>query len=133
MSKNFTISELLKSDTANLHGFTEQYQPSSGIIKNLNLLIENILQPLRDAYGKPITINCGYRCPRTNQAVKGAATSQHLTGQAADITGGSIEANKVIFELAKKLPFDQEIWEQGGKWIHISYDPTRNRKQILYL
>ena len=130
---NFTLEELLHSETAITHGFTEQFQPTSGIVKNLNLLMDRILQPLRDSFGKPITVNCGYRCPRVNQAVGGVPNSQHLEGKAADITS---EDNKALFELAKSLPFDQLLSEKTKNgvptWIHISYNNGANRKQIIY-
>lgn len=133
ITKNFTLDELTDSATAREHGFSEQFNPSYGVIKNLEKLAVNVLQPLRNLWDNPITVNCAYRCPRTNQAVGGVGSSQHVEGKAADITAGSVENNKKLFELAKGLPFDQLIWEQGGKWIHISYDETRNRRQILNL
>jgi hypothetical protein len=89
---------------------------------------------LRTVYGKPIRVNSGYRCPKLNKAVGGSATSQHVLGQAADITGGNKSENKILFDLIKslKLPFDQLIWENGGTWVHVSYGP-RNRRQVLSL
>lgn len=126
---NFTLQELLHSNTAIKHRFTEQNQPTSGVVKNLNLLIKKILQPLRDQFGKPITVDCGYRCPRVNQADGGVPNSQHLEGKAADITS---DENNRLFEIAKTLPFDQLIWEKKGQWIHISYNNGANRKQIIY-
>jgi hypothetical protein len=99
---------------------------------HLTLLTERVLDPLREAFGKPIKVNSGYRCPKLNKAVGGSATSQHMTGQAADITGGSKAENKKLFDLVRslKLPFDQLIWENGGTWVHVSYSP-RNRRQVL--
>lgn len=130
--KYFTIKELCKSSTATAKGIDNS--PNSEIVKNLELLIDNILDPLRERYGKPITVNSGYRCPELNKAVGGSKTSQHMKGLAADITVGSPKKNKVLFDLIKEmdLPFDQLIDEKKLSWVHVSYS-TKPRKQILYL
>ena len=130
--KYFTIKELCKSSTAQQKGIDNT--PNSEIVKNLELLVDNILDPLREKYGKPIRVNGGYRCPALNQAVKGSKTSQHLQGLAADITAGSCSENKKLFDLiiSLNLPFDQLIDEQKFKWVHVSFS-NRNRKQILHL
>lgn len=130
--KYFTIAELTKSNTAKAKGIDNT--PTEAVQSNLIKLVNNILDPLRDAYGKPIRVNSGYRCPRLNKAVGGSTTSQHVLGQAADITGGNKTENKIIFDLIKslKIPFDQLIWENGGAWVHVSYGP-RNRRQVLSL
>ena len=108
--------------------------PTTEVQLNLIKLVDKVLDPLRIAYGKPIKVNSGYRCPKLNKAVRGSATSQHVLGQAADITGGNKTENKIIFDLIKslKLPFDQLIWENGGAWVHVSYGP-RSRRQVLSL
>lgn len=135
LTKNFTLEELTYSTTAKKNGYSEQFVQPQEIVDNLKKFAEKVLQPLRDAYGAGIQINCGFRCKRLNDAVKGAPTSQHMQGKAADITAGNVHKNKELFDLAisLKLPFDQLIDEQGYSWIHISYDETRNRKQILHL
>jgi hypothetical protein len=135
LTPNFTLEELIQSNTADANNFDEQYNPPSGIIKNLRKLAENVLQPARDAFSERIMVNCGYRCPRTNQKVGGVALSQHVEGKAADITAGSKEKNEILFKMIIKedLPFDQLIDEQNYAWIHVSYDETRTRKQILHL
>lgn len=132
MGKFFSIDELSKSDTAIKKGISNV--PPEGVRDNLEALIDNILDPLRAAYGKPVTVNSGYRSPALNKAVGGAANSQHLSGEAADISVGSREGNKQLFELARKLelPFDQLIDEKNFAWVHISYG-TRNRRQVLRL
>ncbi len=132
LSKNFSLRELLVSETAARFNFTEQYEPSEAVIKNLEQLCINILQPLREALKYPIHVNSGYRCPRTNASIGGASKSQHLTGHAADIEdfkNGNEQLLRKIVEL--KLPFDQIINEFGYKWVHVSYDPKRNRRQVL--
>jgi len=134
MSKNFSLLELIHSDTAIKEGFTEQSQPPNDVIDNLTALADNVLQPLRDAYGKPITVNCGYRCKRVNDAVGGVANSQHLTGEAADITTNG--DNEIIFNLIQSLnlPFDQLLNESNLSWVHVSHSSSgKQRKQILSL
>ena len=130
--KYFTINELTKSATATSKGIDNT--PTRDVVGNLTALVDKVLDPLREAYGKPIKVNSGYRCPKLNKAVGGSATSQHVLGQAADITGGSKAENKKLFDLVKslKLPFDQLIWENGGVWVHVSCSP-RNRRQVLSL
>lgn len=130
--KYFTIKELCASTTALKKGIDNS--PSPEVINNLTLLVDNILDPLRIKYGKPILVNGAYRCSALNKAVGGSKTSQHMTGQAADITVGSPEKNKQLFNLIidMDLPYDQLIDEKNFRWIHVSYS-NKNRKQILHL
>ena len=132
MGKYFTINELTKSSTAQrLH---IDNNPTQEVKDNLNALIDNVLDPLRELYGKPIIVNSGYRSFKLNKAVGGAKNSQHLVGQASDIrtVQNTKESNKELFDLIKnsKLPFDQLINEYDYNWVHVSYSP-RNRRQIL--
>jgi hypothetical protein len=133
--KYFTIKELCNSATAKAKGIDNT--PSQAVVKNLTALTEKVLDPLREAYGSPIRVSSGYRSPRLNVAVGGVKTSQHQEGHAADLTLNDRAKNKALFETALrlKLPFDQIIYEkgnaQGPQWVHISYDETRNRRQIL--
>lgn len=142
LTKNFTLEEMTASDTARKHGISNT--PCEEHEANLRRLCERILQPLRDAWGSPITVNCGYRSVETNKALAAdykkagkniyvSMTSQHCTGQAADITVGSPEKNKQLFQLIQRLglPFDQLIDEYGYRWLHVSYSP-RMRHQILH-
>ena len=130
--KYFTIDELCKSNTAKAKGIDNS--PSDEIIHNLTLLVDKVLDPLRESYGKAIRVNSGYRCPALNKVVKGSKTSQHMKGLAADITVGSTTMNKELFDLVIKLdlPFDQLIDEKNFSWVHVSYSP-KPRKQILHL
>lgn len=130
--KYFTIKELSNSSTAVQKKIDNT--PNSEIVSNLEKLVEYVLDPLRERYGKPIHVNSGYRCPALNKAVNGSKTSHHMTGLAADITAGSIAKNKILFNLAQELdlPFDQLIDEKNFKWVHISYS-DKPRKQILHL
>ncbi|MFR8837910.1 D-Ala-D-Ala carboxypeptidase family metallohydrolase [Bacteroides sp.] len=131
--KYFTISELVRSDTAaklNIDNRCSKEQE-----ERLKELAENVLDPLREAYGKPIKVNSGYRCLKLNKAVKGSPTSDHMKGMAADITGGCVVENKKLFELIQRLnlPFKQLIDEKGFTWVHISYDRDNLKHQILSL
>ena len=130
--KYFTIKELCKSSVAVQKGIDNS--PTADVISNLTQLVNNILDPLREKYGKPIRVSGGYRCPALNKAVNGSKTSQHMYGLAADITVGSPQNNKKLFELivSMNLPFDQLIDEQNYKWIHVSFS-NKHRKQILHL
>ena len=129
--KYFTLTELIRSSTAIRHGIDNT--PDAETIKRLEALVENVLDPLREAYGKPITVTSGYRCPRLNRAVGGAANSQHIKGEAADITAGSPSENLYIYNLLKNLPIDQAINERKGSWIHVSYSSRRCRRQFFSL
>ena len=129
--KWFTIDELCRSDTARIRGIDNT--PTEDVKRNLEALVDNVLDPLREWYGKPIYVNSGYRCPALNKAVGGVASSQHLTGQAADIdVNDRAENRRLMKHIEDSLDFDQLIWENGGAWVHVSYRPDgRNRRQVL--
>lgn len=132
--KYFTINELTKSSTADQKNIDNT--PTKEHKENLIALVDNILDPLREIYGKPIIVTSAYRSQKLNQAVGGSKTSQHLLGQAADIRSveDTKEENKKIFDLIKNLdlPYDQLINEYDYNWVHVSYSP-RHRKQILVI
>lgn len=89
---------------------------------------------MREWYGKPIIVNSGYRCEALNKAIGGAKSSQHMLGEAADITVGSKEENEKLFDYIKdNLEFDQLINESDFSWVHVSYREGRLRKQVLEL
>lgn len=126
--KYFTINELTKSATATRMGIDNT--PSQEVKNNLTALVDNILDPLRKAWGKPIRVSSGYRCPALNKAVKGSTSSQHMKGEAADITSinDSFADNAKLLKLllASGLKFDQVICEEPNakgepSWIHVSY------------
>lgn len=149
--KWFTISELCCSAKATKLKIDNT--PTPGIEQNLKRLVANILDPLREAWGGPIDVTSGYRCPPLNKAVGGVRNSQHLTGQAADIriysrdangkyirdkNGDRIvdrAANRRLFQLIQSmgLPFDQLIDESNFSWVHVSFDTSRNRREVLKL
>jgi zinc D-Ala-D-Ala carboxypeptidase len=125
LGKNFTLDEFVVTATGieNIPGEKE--------IKNLRELVENILQPLRDALGKAIIINSGYRSPAVNKAIGGAGGSQHLEGKAADFKIVGMTNQEIINVIrALKLPYDQLIDEVSGKsaWIHVSHNTGKPQR-----
>lgn len=135
--KYFTIEEMCASDTARRKGIDNT--PNADARLRMQTLIEQLLDPIRAAWGGPITVNSGYRSPALNKAVGGVSNSQHMKGEAADITVGSAGDNKRLFdkivELQKagKIAFDQLIDESNYDWVHVSYRSGKNRNQILHL
>lgn len=126
LSENFELKEFTKSDTATARGIANA--PGEKEIEALQNLVTNLLQPLRKVYGKRMRINSGYRCPELNKAVRGAATSQHVKGEAADV---GCEHPAFLVECLKKsgLDFDQCI--QYSSFVHLSLKKEGNRKQYL--
>lgn len=134
--RHFTISELLHSDTAIRRGLWNGATLEAE--ENLRSLVEQVLDPLREHYGKPIRVTSGYRCPRLNSLVGGSPNSQHMRGEAADIVARCTDDNILLGRLIEALGhFDQLVYEQcdpkgNPRWIHVSYKPNGwNRKQVL--
>ena len=134
VSKNFALSEMVKSATA--VRLNVDNSPSSIHLVNLTHLAIHILQPVRDQFGV-ITINSGYRSPTLNAKVGGSKTSQHCNGQAADFESFSTPNPALAKWLTQNLDFDQIILEfYDGKdpnsgWVHCSYNLMGNRKKIM--
>ena len=133
LSKNFTLSEIIKSNTAKRLGIDNA--PNQEHLKNMQILIRDLIQPMRDALG-PIRISSGYRSPVLNRAIGGSTKSQHCKGQALDLQfweKGEM-CNKKIYDwvLKEGIEFDQMINEFDFAWIHISLNPDgKNRKMVL--
>jgi len=132
LTKNLTLLEATKSNTAIRLGIDNT--PNQATIETMIETAENIFQPLRDALG-PIRVSSFYRSPELNRAIGGSKSSQHCKGEAIDMQGITA-TNKMLFDSACELEeFDQIIWEFGTleepDWVHVSYSPTHNRKQIL--
>ena len=133
LSKNFTYAEAVSSATAKRSMILNI--PNEEEVKNMVLLCENVLEPLREGIGnQPISIKSFFRTNLLNSLVGGANHSQHLEGKAADIT--TTKGNVVLFNYIKdNLEFDQLIWEFGDNnnpdWVHVSYNECKNRKMIL--
>lgn len=127
LTKNFTLKELTKTSSK------FDNTPNAEEICRLRVLCEKVLQPTRDEYGKPITVNSGFRSYLVNKDVGGVDASQHRKGEAADISAGSKAENKKLFEIIKTSgDYDQLINEYDYSWVHVSYTTRRkNRKQIL--
>lgn len=125
--KYFSIEELCHTNT----GLSNK--PSPDIENKLRRFVELVLDPLREEFGRAIRVNSGYRNDKVNRLVGGKVSSQHLKGEAVDISAGSKTLNKELFNLIKnKYPFDQLIWERGGAWIHLSWTENRAlRQQVL--
>jgi hypothetical protein len=139
LSEHLTLSEVTKSDTAKRLGIDNNPTPEH--LANLKLLAENIFEPIRKHFGKPIFLSSGYRSKALNSAVPGSSsTSQHCSGEALDLDQDGKQTgvtNKMIFEYIKNnLNFDQLIWEFGTDsnpdWVHVSWESTgKQRKMIL--
>jgi hypothetical protein len=127
--KYFSIEELTRTGT----GLPNV--PADTVIHNLTLLVEHLLDPVREAWGNPVRVNSGYRSSAVNAAVGGAKNSAHLYGYAADITVGDPAGNQRLFRqiIDAGLEFDQLIDERNYTWLHVSYKPDGNRKQVLHL
>lgn len=108
--------------------------PTDLEIENIVKLVENVLQPLRDKFGKPIIITSGYRSPKVNKAVKGSKTSGHMLGTSADITAGNRHLNKQLYNIIRdNYEFRQLINEYNYQWIHVEYREGDNKKQELII
>ena len=107
--KYFTFNEFERSETAYRYGIGNDIPESAKA--NIAALVDNVLDPLREAWGKPVTVTSGYRCPQLNKAVGGVPTSMHLTGHAADISAGNSVDNRKLYQLAQnlKLPYFELI------------------------
>ena len=132
LSKNFALSEITHSNTAKRLGIDNE--PTETHLQNMQHLVDNLLQPLRDAVG-PIRVSSGYRNPALNRAIGGSRSSQHCKGEALDLQfwkAGEMN-NKVIYDwiLQSGLEFDQMINEFDFAWIHISLKKEGNRNQVL--
>lgn len=135
ISKNFTLEELTASATAKAKGIRNV--PGQTDIINLCALVHNVLQPLRNWWGRPIKIGSGFRSLALNNAVGGVRNSQHMRGEAADLCiEGDLKQGREWFNWIKNhCDFDQLIWEHNSKdsyWVHVSYRADgKNRRQAI--
>ena len=131
--KYFTIKELSHSETANRKGIDNT--PTVDAVVSMTTLINECLDPVRELYGKPITVTSGFRCQMLNKAVGGVNSSQHVKGEAADLVGRNDDETRKIFEKAKAFgQFDQLLYEKNSKgniWVHISYKASGNRTMCI--
>jgi zinc D-Ala-D-Ala carboxypeptidase len=135
LSKNFTLPELTKSETALRKGMDNT--PTGDALANLQVLTDKVLQPVRDHFAKGVKVNSGYRSPDVNAAVGGSRTSDHCKGMAADIEIPGIPNAELAQWIADNLAFTQLILEfytpgiPDSGWVHVSYDPSNLKKQLL--
>ena len=132
MGKYFTIAEMAVSDTADRMGINNRIPKD--LLPNVQNLIREVLDPLREWYGRPIYVNSGYRCEELNKAVGGARNSFHLSGCAADIDVRDRVENEKLFDYIREhLPFTELGWEGGGRWVHVALVPGREEeKEVFY-
>lgn len=135
LSKNFTLSEMTKSETALRHGMDNT--PGDAEVANLQLLVDNVLQPVRDHYQRGVKINSGFRHPEVNAKVGGSKTSDHCKGMAADIEIPGVPNHELAKWISENLDYTQLILEfytlgiPDSGWVHVSYDPANIKKQEL--
>jgi zinc D-Ala-D-Ala carboxypeptidase len=135
LTANFNLKELTTSDTAIRKGLDNT--PNETVTANLKTLAENILQPVRDHYGKSVKVNSGYRSPEVNASVGGSKTSDHCKGQAADIEITGVANGDLAKYIAENYKFTQvilEFYTQGvpdSGWVHVSYDANDLKCQTL--
>lgn len=127
---------MIRSESAKRLGISNQ--PTEEHIENMKRFAMMVFEPIRARFDTPIYISSGYRSEKLNKAIKGSLTSQHCSGEAADIDmdGSSVITNADVFHYIKdNLEFDQLIWEFGDKnnpdWVHVSYKDEGNRKEVL--
>ena len=136
LSKNFSLAEMIKSQTAERKDINNN--PNEDNIENLQRLCEHVLQPVRDHFGKVVSVSSVFRSPVFCVAIGSSTTSQHASGQAADFEIYGL-SNKVLADyIADNLDFDQlilEFWkpeEPNSGWVHCSYKGAdNNRKEYL--
>ena len=134
--KYFTFEELLHSDVA-LQNDVLNLPPRHEAAKvyfNLVVLVDNLLDPIRERFATPVIITSGYRCKRLNELVKGVENSQHMEGKAADFYFAGFTAKEMtqaFFEISESYNFDQLIYYKKRHFIHISYNSTKNRHQAI--
>ena len=117
LSRNFTLAELVATSHPRL-----QDTPTLDVVQNLQKLCVHVLQPLRNAIGRPVYINSGYRSKRLNKRVGGVPNSRHLQGKAADIHCDNLDYAKVIFDILRQNPnVDKVLIERKGRicWVHV--------------
>lgn len=137
ISKHITLNEAIFS--AKGAAAKVPNAPNEAQLQAMQLVATKLFEPLREWYGKPIRINSFFRSLEVNRLAKGAKNSNHLRGEAIDITAGSKVENKKMFDWCKAnfTDFDELIYEYGDAtgpdWLHISFKKVGNRKRIIYI
>ena len=135
--KHFNLSEFFRSSTAAKNGIKNEPSPDerATIVRNINLLVDNVLDPVRDKFCTPVIITSGYRSPRVNQLVGGVANSQHISGCATDFHVKGFTSSmmyEVFLYIFNTLEFDQLIYYRGKNIIHVSYVENCNRHEAFF-
>jgi hypothetical protein len=137
LSKNLSLEEFTRSQTAKRRGIDNN--PDGDHLEAAKKLAENIFQPIREHFGKPIFISSGYRSDALNKAIGASSSSQHSKAEAIDIDmdgHGKPTNTEVFYYIKENLDFDQLIWEFGDDenpdWVHVSFKAVgKQRNQIL--
>jgi len=136
ISEHISYKEGIYSRTATRLNITNE--PDEDQMYYMQLLADEVFEPLRAYVGGPIKINSFYRCRQLNKAIGGSIKSQHCKGQAMDIddTFGRMTNAEMYHFIKEHLDFDQMIWEFGDddnpNWVHVSYvSPEKNRNMCL--
>ena len=132
--EHFNLSEFFRSSTAAKNGIKNEpsIDERATIVRNINLLVDNVLDPVRDKFGIPVIITSGYRCPQVNRLVGGVDNSQHMSGCAADfrVMGFTPQMmHQVFLYISNTLEFDQLIFYRSKNFIHVSYVENSNRHE----
>ena len=134
--KNFKLSEFFVSSTADKNGIKNEpsLDARATIERNINLLVDNVLDPIRDKFCAPVIITSGYRCPQVNKLVGGVNNSQHMSGCAADfhVKGFTyLMMRQVFLNIYDTMDFDQLIYYRSKNIIHVSYVENGNRHEAF--
>lgn len=134
--KHFNVSEFFRSSTAAKNGIKNEPSPDekAAIVRNINLLVDNVLDPVRDMVNTPIIITSGYRSPQVNRLVGGVDNSQHMSGCAADFHVQGYNHSmmyEVFLYIFNTLEFDQLIYYPSKNIIHVSYVKNCNRYEAF--
>ena len=135
LSKNFTLQEFVRSQTAARRNIDNT--PDAAIIARLKLLVDEVLQPVRDSFYRPVRITSGYRSPRLNRAIGGSRNSQHMRGEAADFEIPGVSNCVVSKWISDNLKYDQNILEfytpgqPNSGWVHVSYGPRMRQQDLV--
>jgi zinc D-Ala-D-Ala carboxypeptidase len=135
LTKNFTLAEMTKSETALRHGL--ENNPGEQELAAMKLLAEKVLQPVRDHFKRGVKVNSAYRHPDVNAKVGGSRNSDHTRGQAADIEIPGVANAELAQWIKDNLEFRQLILEfytpgiPDSGWVHVSYVAEDNKKEVL--
>lgn len=130
ISNHITYEEATQSNTATRKGIDNI--PSGEDVERMKIVAEKCFEPARAHWGKPLIVSSFFRSSELNKAVGGSMTSQHVKGEAIDLSTGTKDGNKKLIEWMKEnLIYDQLIEEYGYSWIHVSFTTKGNRNQYL--